>query len=78
MTDETPKNDGARKKGLLKMYKKKQPLMKGFDRVLVSVDFSSASRLAVQLAQSIVSANGVVYAIHVIPVSYTHLTLPTN
>lgn len=41
--------------------------MKGFDRVLVSVDFSSASRLAVQLAQSIVSANGVVYAIHVIP-----------
>lgn len=41
--------------------------LKGFDRILVSVDFSTASKRAVFLAQSLLNPRGVIYAIHVVP-----------
>lgn len=41
--------------------------MKGFDRVLLGVDFSIASKRAMHLAGSLISNNACIYAIHVVP-----------
>ena len=47
--------------------KQREPGMKGFGRILVGVDFSVASKQAILLAQSLLSPDGFLYVIHVIP-----------
>ncbi len=41
--------------------------MKGFDRILVGMDFSLASERAMNTAQSMLSSSGIIYFLHVTP-----------
>jgi len=61
----------------LRSRKQKEPGMKGFERILVGVDFSLASRRAILLAQSLLGPDGFLYAIHVTPdiVDHTEMYL---
>jgi len=43
------------------------PAMKGFERILVGIDFSLASERAVVMAQTMLAPRGIIYFLHVAP-----------